>query len=150
ILSWGANTHSSALVSCQYLFDHARTLVSDLCLERKITQDSDAARQGDLKEHRSIKLSTYGVISMGTPHQSGSVVALGRLMVNVASVFAADDRLLRHLKQHSELLQQQLQQLEQYRSISEIFVTKFAYEEYKTTAVLGHSILVSRREAVSM
>jgi hypothetical protein len=40
ILSWGydANTHSSSGVSCQYLFDHARTLVSDLCLERQITE----------------------------------------------------------------------------------------------------------------
>jgi hypothetical protein len=40
ILSWGydANTHSSSRVSCQYLFDHARTLVSDLCLEREVTQ----------------------------------------------------------------------------------------------------------------
>jgi hypothetical protein len=40
VLSWGydANTHSSSRVSCQYLFDHARTLVSDLCLEREVTQ----------------------------------------------------------------------------------------------------------------
>jgi hypothetical protein len=43
ILSWGydANTHSSSRVSCQYLFDHARTLVSDLCLEREVTQVDD-------------------------------------------------------------------------------------------------------------
>ena len=40
ILSWGydANTHSRSRISCQYLFDHARTLVSDLCLERQITE----------------------------------------------------------------------------------------------------------------
>ncbi|KAF1963896.1 hypothetical protein BU23DRAFT_123474 [Bimuria novae-zelandiae CBS 107.79] len=40
ILSWGydANTHSRSRVSCQYLFDHARTLLSDLCLERQITE----------------------------------------------------------------------------------------------------------------
>jgi hypothetical protein len=32
---------------------------------------------------------------MGTPHQGGSDVALGKLMVNVALVFmAADDQLL--------------------------------------------------------
>lgn len=39
ILSWGydANTHSRSRVSCQYLFDHAPTLVSDLCLKRQIT-----------------------------------------------------------------------------------------------------------------
>jgi hypothetical protein len=45
---------------------------------------------------------------MGTPHQGGSGVAFGRLMVNIASVFvAAHDRLLRHLEQDSEWLQQQ-------------------------------------------
>ena len=44
ILSWGydANTHSgSSWVSCQYLFDHARTLVSDLCLERQLIEVHD-------------------------------------------------------------------------------------------------------------
>jgi hypothetical protein len=78
---------------------------------------------------------------MGTPHQGGSGVALGKLMVNVASVFvAADDRLLRHLERDSEWLQQQLGQ---YAPISGDFVTKFAFEEYPTPTVLGQSILVS-------
>jgi hypothetical protein len=78
---------------------------------------------------------------MGTPHQGGSGVALGRLMVNVASVFmAADDRLLQHLERDSEWLQQQLGQ---YGPISGDVVTKYAYEEYATPTVLGQSILVS-------
>jgi hypothetical protein len=77
---------------------------------------------------------------MGTPHQGGSGVALGRLIVNVASVFvAADDRLLQHLERDSEWLQQQLGQ---YNPISSSFVTKFAYEEYKTATMLGRSIMV--------
>ncbi|KAF1952737.1 TPR-like protein [Byssothecium circinans] len=168
IISWGydANTHRRSGVSCQYLFDHARTLVSDLCLERQVTQTSrrpiifvahslggiivksalihsDAARRGALEEHRSIKLSTYGVMFMGTPHQGGSGVALGRLMVNVASVFvAADDRLLQHLERDSEWLQQQLGQ---YGPISSDFVTKFAFEEYATPTVLGQSFMVVPR-----
>jgi hypothetical protein len=78
---------------------------------------------------------------MGTPHQGGSGVALGRLMVNVASMFvAADDRLLRHLEHDSEWLQQQLGQ---YGPISADFVTKYAYEEYETPTVLGRSMMVS-------
>ncbi|KAH3938470.1 hypothetical protein HBH53_256910 [Parastagonospora nodorum] len=159
-LSWGydANTHSGSRVSCQYLFDHARTLVSDLCLERQITETSkrpiifvahslggiivksalihsDAARRGALEEHRAIKLSTYGILFMGTPHQGSSGVALGKLMVNVASVFmVADDRLLQHLERDSEWLQQQLGQ---YGPISSDFVTKYAFEEYATQTVLG-------------
>lgn len=78
---------------------------------------------------------------MGTPHQGGSGVALGRLMVNVASVFvAADDRLLQHLKRDSEWLQQQLGQ---YGPISGDFVTKYAYETYATPTVLGRFTVVS-------
>ncbi|KAL9131006.1 MAG: hypothetical protein Q9217_000948 [Psora testacea] len=104
---------------------------------------SDAARKGALEEHRSIKTSTYGIMFMGTPHQGSSSAQIGELLVNVASVFvAADDRLIKHLEESSEWLQQQLQQ---YGPISGEFVTKFAYEEYKTPTVMGHSILVVQR-----
>lgn len=39
ILCWGydANTHATDRVSWQYLYDHAITLVSDLCRKRKLT-----------------------------------------------------------------------------------------------------------------
>jgi len=77
---------------------------------------------------------------MGTPHQGGNDVQMGRVLANVASlVVAADDRLLKHLERDSEWLQQQLGQ---YLPISNDFVTKFAYEEYATPTVLGHSIMV--------
>lgn len=83
---------------------------------------------------------------MGTPHQGGSGVALGRLIVNVASVFVAENnRLLRHLERDSKWLQQQLGQ---YGPISGDFVTKFAYEEYATSTVLGKSIMVSYCQTV--
>jgi hypothetical protein len=59
----------------------------------------------------------------------------------VALVFvAADDHLIKHLEQNSEWLQQQLGQ---YNPISSEFITKFAYEVYKTRTVLGHLIMVS-------
>ncbi|KAF2705193.1 hypothetical protein K504DRAFT_388600, partial [Pleomassaria siparia CBS 279.74] len=92
---------------------------------------------------RSIKTSTYGIMFMGTPHQGGSGVPLGKLLVNVASVFvAADDRLLKHLERDSETLQQQLGQ---YGQISGEFMTKFAYEVYKTPVAWGSSIMVVPR-----
>ena len=79
---------------------------------------------------------------MGTPHQGGSGVQLGKLIVNIASVFmAADDRVLKHLERDSEWLQQQLGQ---YGPVSGDFVTKFVFEEYPTPTVLGHSIMVCR------
>jgi hypothetical protein len=37
--------------------------------------------------HRSVKLLMYGLMFMGTPHQVGSGVVLGRLTDNVALVF---------------------------------------------------------------
>jgi hypothetical protein len=78
---------------------------------------------------------------MGTPHQGGSGVQLGKLLINMASLFVpADDHLIKHLEQNSEWLQQQLGQ---YNPISSEFITKFAYEEYKTPTVLGHLIMVS-------
>jgi hypothetical protein len=42
---------------------------------------------------------------IGTPHQGGSGILLGKLLVNITSVFiAADDRLIKHLEQNSEWL----------------------------------------------
>ena len=40
ILSWGydANTYSTSRLSAQYLYDHARTLVSDLSRKRQVTK----------------------------------------------------------------------------------------------------------------
>lgn len=78
---------------------------------------------------------------MGTPHQGSGSVHMGKLLVNVASVFvAAGDRLLKHLEENSEWLQQQLGQ---YGPISGDFVTKFAYEEYQTPTAMRHSIMVN-------
>lgn len=77
---------------------------------------------------------------MGTPHQGSSIISMGKLLVNVASVFvAADNRLMQHLEENSEWLQQQLGQ---YGPISGEFVTKFAYEEYETPTAMRHSIMV--------
>ncbi|KAI6080112.1 P-loop containing nucleoside triphosphate hydrolase protein, partial [Hypoxylon rubiginosum] len=168
ILTWGydANTHASDRVSCQYLYDHALDLVADLTRKRTLTNSterpiifvahslggivvksalihSDAARQGAQHEHRSVKTSTYGILFMGTPHQGGNGVQLGRALVNIASIFvAADDRISKHLERDSEWLQQQLGQ---YGPISGEFVTKFAYEIYETHTKLGYKILVVPR-----
>ncbi|KAI3326403.1 P-loop containing nucleoside triphosphate hydrolase protein [Xylariaceae sp. AK1471] len=80
---------------------------------------------------------------MRTPHQGGSGVQLGSILVNVASIFiAANDRILKHLERDSEWLQQQLSQ---YNPISGDFITKFANETYKTPTMLGHRILVVLR-----
>ncbi|KAI1772656.1 hypothetical protein F4818DRAFT_453453 [Hypoxylon cercidicola] len=170
IVTWGydANTHSRDRMNCQYLYDHALELVADLTRMRTLTNSterpiifvahslggivvksalihSDAARQGALYEHRSVKTSTYGIIFMGTPHQGGNGVQLGRALVNIASIFiAADDHILRHLERDSEWLQQQMGQ---YGPISGEFVTKFAYETKPTPVLLGGTMLVVPRSS---
>lgn len=40
IISWGyvANIHGTSQISAQYLYDHARNLISELCLKRRLTK----------------------------------------------------------------------------------------------------------------
>ncbi|OAA58654.1 hypothetical protein LEL_10876 [Akanthomyces lecanii RCEF 1005] len=120
ILCWGydANTHATDRSTNRPIIFVAHSL-GGLVLKSALIH-SDAARQGALAEHRSIKLSTYGILFMGTPHQGGNGVQLGRVLANVASlVIAADERLLKHLERDSEWLQQQLGQ---YAPISNEFI----------------------------
>ncbi|KAI9782390.1 MAG: hypothetical protein M1839_005263 [Geoglossum umbratile] len=165
IFTWGydASTHSISPISAQSLYDHATTLVSDLCLERRLSQTekrpiifvahslggivvksalihSDSARERHLEHHRSIKLSTHGIFFLGTPHQGGEGVSWAKILVNAASIFAqSNTHVLRHLERDSEWLQQQLGQ---YAPISGEFVTKFAFETYETPLPFGGSIMV--------
>ncbi|RDL36701.1 Uncharacterized protein BP5553_06053 [Venustampulla echinocandica] len=144
IMSWGydANTHSTNKLSAMYLYDHANDLVSDLSRHRRLDKaliHSDSARSGHLHHHRSIKTSTYGIMFMGTPHQ-GESVALGKILVGIASIFVnTNDRLLNTLAKDSEALQQQLGQ---YTPINGDFETKFAFETKATPLFLGSSTIV--------
>jgi hypothetical protein len=92
-------------------------------------------------EHRSVKLSTYGILFMGSPHQGAAGVYLGELLLRIASIFIATDRkAVKHIQLGSEWLEQQLQQ---YAPISQDFVTKFAYETLPTTTIaMGKKIMV--------
>src|SRR5579862_7461412 len=80
----------------------------------------------DIDKHKAVKLSTYGIIFLGTPHQGGEGVALGTRLVDVASIFFHTNKnLLSQLKKESEKIQDQLLN---YRGIQGQFVTIFAYE----------------------
>jgi hypothetical protein len=99
------------------------------------------ARQGHLEAHHAIRLSTYGLFFLGTPHQGTDKASWGEILVSVASVFIhTNQNLLQHLGRDSEWLQQQLVQ---FASISNDFVTKFGYEAYPTPIAAGKSVLVS-------
>ena len=91
-----------------------------------------------MEEQRPIKISKYGILFMGTPHQGSSGVRLGELMLNVASMFmTANKRIVQHLERDSEWLQQQLAQ---YAPISGDFITKFAFEIYPTPIAVGNKL----------
>ena len=79
---------------------------------------------------------------MGTPHQGGNGVKAGRLVLNMASlVMPTNGKILEKLQRDSEWLEMQN---EQYLPISKLFVTYFAYEEYKTKIPGGAKIMVRR------
>ncbi|KAF4121831.1 hypothetical protein GMORB2_1671 [Geosmithia morbida] len=132
IMTWGydANTTHKSRVSSQTIDDHAIQLVSDLSRKRTLERaliHSDAARPGALVHHRSVRLSTYGVIFVGTPHRGADGISRARMVVKAASaVMPATDILLANLHRDSPWLKRQL---EQYRPVGRDFATVFFYEK---------------------
>jgi hypothetical protein len=77
---------------------------------------------------------------MGSPHQGAAGVQLGELVLRIASVvMVTDKRVVRHIEQDSEWLQQQIQQC---APISQDFVTKFAYEMFPATSKAIGKVMV--------
>lgn len=166
-MSYGYNVnvfdHSGHGLNQQSIYDHARTLISDLVLKRQLTETerrpiifvvhslggivlkaalihSDSCRSGSLESHHTIAISTHGIIFMGVPHHGGNGVALGKTLVSIASSVAkADTKIMKDLERDSQLLSTQLGQ---YQAISGQFVTKFAYETLETKTVFGHTLMV--------
>lgn len=102
---------------------------------------SDRVRQGHLEDERSIKLATYGIIFMGTPHQGGQGVKISEILLNLAKVRGnTNDGLLKHLEEHSELLQTQNSE---FTAISQDFDIKFVYETLPTPIAGGTAKVVS-------
>jgi hypothetical protein len=100
---------------------------------------ADVANNEHLK---AIKLSTYGVMFFGTPHQGTDSASWGKVLVNVASLFRhTSTALLEHLERDSEWLEIQL---EQYNAISSDIFTIFCFESSPTSLPAGRSMVVSR------
>ena len=96
--------------------------------------------EAHLPDRGYIRVSTYGILFMGTPHQGGEGVSWGILARNLASVFANTNReILEHLAKNSEWLEYQ-QAL--FLPISNQFETIYFYETYPTPLPGGGSLLV--------
>ncbi|OHF04061.1 pfs domain-containing protein, partial [Colletotrichum orchidophilum] len=98
------------------------------------------SRAGHLAEQKSVKLSTYAVLFLGTPHQGGQGVELAQLFTKVLSVFShTNNKLLQRMKPNSDWL---FDLQERYNAISQDFKTVFYYETLKMPVPLLGSLLV--------
>lgn len=111
------------------------------CLRSQALIHASSARPGHLEHHKAIFVSTHGILFAGTPHQGSEMVAWGQILAAVASIFVNTNTvILRHLEMGSDFLHAQLSQ---YLSISDQFVTMFAYETLPTRLPTGNDSLVS-------
>lgn len=93
-----------------------------------------------LHDHRSLKVSTYAILFIGTPQQ-GVDSEFPELALNVASVVVSTNKhYYKFLKRDSLWLQEQA---ERYLSISMKFKTICFYETKETPTKGGHTKLVS-------
>lgn len=108
---------------------------------------SDSARTGHLVDQKAVKLSTYVINFVGTTHQGGNGVGVGKVLINVVSaVKYTTQKAVQHLAKHSEWLQH-LQS--QYLAISGDFETVCYYETYDTPLPGYGNILVSEEKAAA-
>lgn len=84
------------------------------------------ARVGHLEDQKAVKLSTYAVLFLGTPHQGGQGVSIAQAITRVMSVFSyTNSKLLGRMEQNSDWLSD-LQT--RYNAISQDFQTVYYYE----------------------
>jgi hypothetical protein len=127
-----SNDHGA---SNDFIFQHAQTLVTSLTTHRKNASStrapiiwvahslggilvksallySDRVRTAHHEELRSIYVSTYGIIFLGTPHTGSNLASWGRVLqamsdaVMAKRFFQTEPVLLRTLKRDSEKLQE--------------------------------------------
>ncbi|KAF8530037.1 hypothetical protein BU17DRAFT_35995 [Hysterangium stoloniferum] len=177
VLTYGYDADINPQKSYQTIHDHAETFLAKLVNWRKETKTSrpiifivhdlggiiliiglgqaDAANATHLIDHKSIVLSTYGIISLGTPYQGintrpryrADASFLGRLWDWIHSYFVSTPNapLVKEVKPNSPTLQEALSR---YKAISQQFRTIFYYENH-AVILSGSSeiILVERASA---
>ncbi|KAN0104171.1 hypothetical protein V8E51_009916 [Hyaloscypha variabilis] len=165
ILTYGYDirTHAFDELSYQSINGHGTTLLTSLCLFREKTKTtqrpiifiahslgglvlksalihSNLATKSHNEKHKAFKLSTYGILFCGTPHQGGNGISWAKLAMGIMSIYAkTNSHTLSQLEVHSTWLNDQL---EHFKSISSDFDTVFIYEGYATSLLGGASIMV--------
>jgi hypothetical protein len=107
--------------------------------------NSEAARKDASEEHQTVKLSTYGILLMGSPYEGAAGVRPRAPVVRNLSIFITpDNKAEKHIKPGSDYLGYQVRQ---YASISQDFVYRFAYDE--VPADLGRRDMVCGLHEIS-
>jgi hypothetical protein len=93
-----------------------------------------------MPDQKAVKLSTYGIIYFGTPHQGANNVTLAMLFADIAKVhLRTNNTLLKRLKLNGIWLENEQHN---YNNISKNFDTVFAYESLPTPMIGGGTIEV--------
>ncbi|PMD14608.1 hypothetical protein NA56DRAFT_610010 [Hyaloscypha hepaticicola] len=170
IFSYGyhveAHAQRSIHNSRQLIDDHALDLLNALVTERRNTKtsqrpiifvthclggiivkqvliSSNAAIPACFREHESIKLSTVGVVFLGTPQRSINGASLAELVINMGSTYLNKNApILGNLFEDSEWLQQQC---DQYLPICGDFDNICFYETVPTPIGWGRQKLIVPR-----
>ncbi|KAF8526910.1 hypothetical protein BU17DRAFT_40153 [Hysterangium stoloniferum] len=155
ILSYGYDAYVDRRdqLSEQTPTEHARVFIAKLVLYRNITQTSDRPmifiahsmggivlkfallyanghHEGHVAENKSFSEATKGILFIGTPHQGTNGITAAEIFVKIYTMSGEVDQTLRqHLVANSETLQDQLAN---YCSISDKYITRFFYEIYKS------------------
>ncbi|KAH9233426.1 hypothetical protein K456DRAFT_1785964, partial [Colletotrichum gloeosporioides 23] len=100
-----------------------------------------------LEEQKSVKLSTYAVFFIGTPHQGAEGVDLAQILTKVLSLFSNTNVTpLKDLKRNSDRL---VELQRQYNAISHEFKTVFYYETRQIPIpLIGRRLVVPEFSAV--
>ncbi|CAF3451038.1 unnamed protein product [Fusarium graminearum] len=149
--------------------DHATALLTTLSTERRLTQTernpilfighslggiilkaallkAELARVGHLEHFKAIKLSTYAVVFLGTPHQGGEGIPLVEVLCRISSIVShTNTKILSKMERNSEWLQG-LQS--DYNAISQDIETIFFYETLKMDIGMKNLLIVPKHSAI--
>lgn len=127
-----------------------KTVRGSSLLKDKMMQEADSleallnsymADIDHLEEQKSIELSTYAVMFLGTPHRGSEGARLAKVLTTILSIFSHTNIKPLHQMESDGEWVEELQ--ERYNSISKNFKTVFFYETLAMPIPFGSTIVSS-------
>jgi hypothetical protein len=92
---------------------------------------------------KGIKLSTFGILFLGTPHEGSGAAPLGHRALKIAQVYySINDNTIKELEEHSQWLERETGL---FNTIRDSFRIRNCYETMPTPLLHGTSIVVCTR-----